>query len=697
MTRPAGILAAGIPAEIVREIGLRLAGVTVREFEDTGEMARAAAAGEARLVILSDVFPAGESIDIARRGREANAELRVVFCISMAQAEAALRALQDIEVDRYFLAPVDVEEMLRELGKMCGVDVLAPHVSHGDSIAAAVVEAWDRARDPALQKVDKLDDAAIDLLGDSLSPELRKTAETEAKALAELASRFGFQRGSQAAREIGERLSSASLSPADGLAISEQLLALRESLSGAPQRPAAGDTGPNRADLSAAMDVLHLSVDSPDEAARVLVVDDEPMVSRGLASLLGRRGMTVTTLNDPLRFWSVLDEAKPNLVLLDLEMPKISGTELCRVVRNDRRWSGLPVIFLTGHTDHESVRRVFAAGADDYVGKPFVPAELMMRIESRLSGVKVRRGPVDTDPVTGLPTAARATELIERFLKLARRKSDPYSIGVLEIDEFAELTRTHGRRISEVVLRGVGELLPKSFRAEDVVGWWGGAEFTIGMYGSSKENSALKLTQICATIGEQNFQTDSGQPVRVQCSGGVAEYKIDGDSISDLREQALDALNAVRHVTMLGANRIGISGTRATGPLTRPVDVAIVDDDVALAALLRHALESRTLSVASFRDGEEAVKALTGDVPAIVAKVILLDLDLPALNGLEVLRRLKAADVMKGSKVVILTARSGERDVLSALELGAIDHITKPFSVPVLVHKVQTALRQSQL
>jgi CheY-like chemotaxis protein len=183
----------------------------------------------------------------------------------------------------------------------------------------------------------------------------------------------------------------------------------------------------------------------------------------------------------------------------------------------------------------------------------------------------------------------------------------------------------------------------------------------------------------------------------VQCSGGVSEYQIDGTSVSQLREQALEALNAVRYVSLVGANRVGMSGTRAAGPMTRPVDVAIVDNDAALGALLRHAMESRTLSVAVFRDGESAVQALTGDVPAVQAKVILLDLDLPALNGLEVLRRLKAADVTKGSKVVMLTARSGERDVLSALELGAVDHITKPFSVPVLVHKVQTALRQTQL
>ena len=176
-----------------------------------------------------------------------------------------------------------------------------------------------------------------------------------------------------------------------------------------------------------------------------MVVDDDPQITRALTTMLKRRGITVTALNDPLRFWSVLDELKPNLIMLDLEMPKLSGIELCRVVRNDRRWSELPVVFLTGHTDQVSVTRIFAAGADDYVGKPFVAAELMMRIESRLKGVKARRVAADTDPVTGLSTASRTTEVIDRFLRLARRKSDPYSIAALEIDGLAGLAGTYGR------------------------------------------------------------------------------------------------------------------------------------------------------------------------------------------------------------------------------------------------------------
>ena len=702
MTEPVKLLVWGIPAEIVREIGLRLRGVVISEFDNAQQMGRAAAYGDARLVLLSDALPTDDSIYIIRRAKDTSDDVRIAFCISMQQAETALHALKEIHVDRFFLSPVDVEEMLRELAKMGGVEVLPPQASHGEHIAAAVFAAWDRARAPTFQKIDKLDDAAIALLDAGLSPDLKAAAQRDAKSIAELAAQFGFEKGAQIARDLSERFAGESLTPIDGVAISEQLLALRESLVGVPSPPAPQATGASRskASLSTPTGSGTGSEDSSLEGRKILVVDDEPMVSRGLTTLLGKRGMTVTAVNDPLRFWTVLDEAKPNLILLDLEMPKISGTELCRVVRSDPRWSELPVIFLSGHTDQASVQRVFAAGADDYVGKPFVPAELMMRIENRLTGVKARRAPVETDPLTGLPIAHKATEQIDRFLRLARRKSDPYSIAVIQVDAFASLAKTFGRGTGDVVLRAIGELLPKSFRAEDVVGWWGGADFTIGMYGSTKEHSAIKLTQVCSKIGDQTFLSEDGQRVHVSCSAGVAQYQSDGDTVAALREEALKALEQVRATggvrTTGGIIRVGISGTKTIGPMTRRVDVAIVDDDTALVSLLQHAMESRSLRVATFGDGETAVAALTGAAPEVQASLILLGVDIPALNGLDVLRRLKAGEITRSSSVVMLTSRTGERDVLAALELGAADHIAKPFSVPVLMHKVRAMLKQSQ-
>jgi diguanylate cyclase (GGDEF)-like protein len=703
MTEPVKLLVWGIPAEIVREIGLRLRGVVISEFDNAPQMGQAAAVGDARLILLSDALPTADSIYIARRAKDTSDDVRVAFSISMQQAETALHALKEVYVDRFFLSPVDVEEMLRELARMGGVEVLPPQASHGEHIAAAVFAAWDRARAPTFQKIDKLDDAAIALLDAGLSTDLKAAAQQDANGIAELAARFGFEKGAQIARDLAERFASESLTAIDGVAISEQLLALRENLVGMPSPPTpqqAAGSSRSKAGLSTPTGSGAAAEDSSLEGRRILVVDDEPMVSRGLTTLLGKRGMTVTAVNDPLRFWTVLDETKPNLILLDLEMPKISGTELCRVVRSDPRWSELPVIFLSGHTDQASVQRMFAAGADDYVGKPFVPAELMMRIENRLTGVKARRAPVETDPLTGLPTAHKATEQIDRFLRLARRKSDPYSITVIQVDAFASLANTFGRGTGDVVLRAIGELLPKSFRAEDVIGWWGGADFTVGMYGSTKEHAAIKVTQVCSKIGNQTFLSEDGQRVHVACSAGVAQYQSDGDTVSALREEALKALEQVRATggirTTGGVIRVGISGVKAMGPMTRRVDVAIVDDDTALVSLLQHAMESRSLRVATFADGEIAVAALTGKTPEVQASLILLGVDIPALNGLDVLRRLKAGEITRSSSVVMLTSRTGERDVLAALELGAADHIAKPFSVPVLMHKVRAMLKQSQ-
>jgi len=429
-----------------------------------------------------------------------------------------------------------------------------------------------------------------------------------------------------------------------------------------------------------------------DRIPKVLVVDDEPNIRELVEVALKFHGCAVAVSASGKDALHQVGAYDPDLMILDVMLPDMDGFEVCRTLRSEG--NDFPVIFLTGHTDQASVQRIFTAGADDYVGKPFVPAELMMRIESRLTGVKARKALVETDPLTGLATSAKATELIDRFLRLARRKADPYSIAVLQVDSFTDLASIYGRALSDSVLRGIGQLLPKAFRAEDVPGWWGGADFTIGMYGSSKEFAAIKLTQICAKVAELSFLAEDGRRVQISCSGGVAQYQIDGDAVAALRDEAFKALEQAR--ASGGSTRVGISGVKAIGPMTRRVDVAIVDDDSAMVSLLQHAMEMRSMRVACFADGETAVAALTGGSPEVQASVILLGVDLPALNGLEVLRRLKAGEVTRSSSVVMLTSRTGERDVLAALELGATDHIAKPFSVPVLMHKVRSVLKQSQ-
>jgi DNA-binding response OmpR family regulator len=124
--------------------------------------------------------------------------------------------------------------------------------------------------------------------------------------------------------------------------------------------------------------------------AKVLIVDDDPVILSILSDLLTPWGLEVTTLSQPQQFWEVLITTSPDLVLLDLEMPLINGLELCQVVRQDAHWGNLPILVVTGRIDAESLQQAFNAGADDFITKPVLGPELVTRVISRIERVRSR-------------------------------------------------------------------------------------------------------------------------------------------------------------------------------------------------------------------------------------------------------------------------------------------------------------------
>lgn len=118
--------------------------------------------------------------------------------------------------------------------------------------------------------------------------------------------------------------------------------------------------------------------------AKVMIVDDDAPLLAALRALLAPWGLQLLTLADPLQFWQQLESFRPDLLVLDVEMPHLSGIELCRIVRGDPQWQWLPVLFLSCHTDEETIQRAWAGGADDFVAKPVSGPNLAMRILNRL-------------------------------------------------------------------------------------------------------------------------------------------------------------------------------------------------------------------------------------------------------------------------------------------------------------------------
>lgn len=117
---------------------------------------------------------------------------------------------------------------------------------------------------------------------------------------------------------------------------------------------------------------------------KILVVDDEPDVTELVAYHLKAKGFHVETLNDATASISKARTYHPDLVILDIMMPHLSGIQICRILRSDNRLSGVPIIFLTAKAEPQDRIEGLESGADDYLSKPFSPKELVLRVESVL-------------------------------------------------------------------------------------------------------------------------------------------------------------------------------------------------------------------------------------------------------------------------------------------------------------------------
>lgn len=300
--------------------------------------------------------------------------------------------------------------------------------------------------------------------------------------------------------------------------------------------------------------------------ARVLVVDDDPQILGVLQDLLAPWGIKLFTLDQPLQFWTHLETVAPDLLVLDVEMPDVNGIELCQVVRNDPHWSNLPVLFLTAHTDLDTRRRVFAAGADDYVSKPVVGPELVTRILNRLARSRLIQSLAETDTLTRVANRRKSTQQLNQLLQLAERHAQPLCFALVEVDHLQQINRQYGYPLGDQILACLGDLLRQAFRSGDVVGRWGGA-FAVGIYGLTCGDGSCWLSELLDSLRQIKFKTQNTS-LQVTFSAGVAQYPQDGATLPALHQAASAMLEQAK---ALEGNRILPMGwPRSYTPQTQP-------------------------------------------------------------------------------------------------------------------------------
>ncbi len=170
--------------------------------------------------------------------------------------------------------------------------------------------------------------------------------------------------------------------------------------------------------------------------AKVLIVDDEPNIREVVGLYLRRDGHTIVSAADGEEALEVFGESKPDLVVLDLMLPKMSGLEVCRRMRADRR---VPMIMLTARGEEEERIVGLSLGADDYIVKPFSPRELAARVAAVLRRVEESSGDVDQKVLSfdGLRIDPNTREILVR--------GEPRTLTAREFDLLHHLASSPGR------------------------------------------------------------------------------------------------------------------------------------------------------------------------------------------------------------------------------------------------------------
>ncbi|MDQ1445963.1 MAG: hypothetical protein QOI20_2427 [Acidimicrobiaceae bacterium] len=190
----------------------------------------------------------------------------------------------------------------------------------------------------------------------------------------------------------------------------------------------------------------------PGARQRILVAEDDADVGRYVEVSLGVEGYDVHRADDGATAVAKAVEILPDLVVLDIGMPGLDGLGVCKELRRDPRTSAVPIIMLTARVQQADKMAGLNAGADDYVTKPFDPAELVARIQAALRRVRQLR---DVSPLTGMP----GNIVIFRQLDVLLAEGASFGLAHADLDNFKAFNDRYGFAAGDEVIKATARVL----------------------------------------------------------------------------------------------------------------------------------------------------------------------------------------------------------------------------------------------
>ena len=293
----------------------------------------------------------------------------------------------------------------------------------------------------------------------------------------------------------------------------------------------------------------------PYTECNVLIVDDEPMSRMLLESIL-ELVFTCATAESGEEAISYCEANLPDLVLLDMNMPDISGLDVCSALKASPETNHIPVIFVTSTMDIESENACWEVGASDFVMKPVNASTLTHRIKTHLQN-KLRTEFLEMmtfhDQLTGLYNRTYLTKEIPLLIKQVARDKGTVGAIMIDIDYFKLFNDTYGHLEGDICLQKVAQIISDTVkRPKDAVIRFGGEEFLVLLPYIDHQGTKLVAHQLVEAVANARIPHDKGIENRVSISAGFAVWKA-----TDVVEDDVAALIEDADISLFEAKELG--------------------------------------------------------------------------------------------------------------------------------------------
>ncbi|MBX7150514.1 diguanylate cyclase [bacterium] len=300
-----------------------------------------------------------------------------------------------------------------------------------------------------------------------------------------------------------------------------------------------------------------------EKKVRVLVVDDDEDGLYILKLLLTKMKYEVHTAKDGEEALQKAEALVPDIMLLDVMMPKLNGFEVCKRVKATPEGMFIPIILLTAKSELMSKIEGLDCGADEYLTKPYDMSELTARIRSMLrikqlnDSLRQANKQLEelsvTDELTKLYNRRYINRKLEDEYRRAARYKRPLSVLMFDADHFKSVNDTYGHAFGDIVLKEIAKIILDTARLVDICGRFGGEEFILILPDTDIDRSFIVGDRIRKNVETHEFK-DAVNSINRTISVGVAA--IPDDRITDEFQLVEWADKALYEAKQTGRNKV---------------------------------------------------------------------------------------------------------------------------------------------